>query len=61
MHDAQGNATGRLSGLRALKNVHCLPTGRAFPSMVHRQWRVAAFVPDHSNGWYAMGFHHLSF
>jgi hypothetical protein len=32
-----------------------------FPSMAHRKWRVAAFVPDHSNGWYAMDFHHLSF
>lgn len=37
------------------------PTGRAFPSTMGRQWHCAAVVPDHSNGWYAMELHHLSF
>jgi hypothetical protein len=33
-------------------------TGRAFPVS---QWHNAAFVPLHSNGWFAMESHHLSF
>ncbi|GAB6905119.1 hypothetical protein DESC_700054 [Desulfosarcina cetonica] len=38
-----------------------VPTDRAFPSTISRQWHRAAVVPDHSNGWYAMESHHLSF
>ena len=46
-----GAATGRLSGLRIV-----LLTA---PSR-YSQWRYAAFVPVHSNGWHAMDSHHLS-
>jgi hypothetical protein len=43
---------GRLSGLRI--NLPAAPS--RFPSD-----KNAAFVPLHSNGWFAMDSHHLSF
>ncbi|BBO90135.1 hypothetical protein DSCOOX_33150 [Desulfosarcina ovata subsp. ovata] len=56
--DAAGQCTGRLSGLRA-SSVSLL----AAPSRRHPVGSgvFAAVVPDYSNGWYAMGSHHLSF
>jgi hypothetical protein len=52
-------------------------TGRAFPGPIRGislikpsgfnrmvcepRYPVAAFVPEHSNGWFAMDFYHLSF
>jgi hypothetical protein len=61
--------TGRLSGLRIILLAAPSQAGYGVHILGESQWlqpenqdhQVATFVPEHSNGWFAMDSDHLSF